>query len=389
VIYNCRKEILIGILLTLSVAIALIYASIFLSNKTGNGSLVEKGSNSNLQVRLEKISDQPTSVKNCQLSIQFINERDAWLSCNGILWASTDGGKNWKNTSINTEDTDNVFFQLINPQMGWKYTEDKVMRTEDGGYTWGPINIPIKTNKGLIRKIIVLNGGKQIWLAGGIFEPISPSQLDKVRTQYFMGEKGTALSRIIFHSIDAGKTWKKQQIESRIGSELYIYISNQEEVWALSYTELFHLKEGAWRKIDFKKSQCKNQSLIETTTTGNLYGDVHAISGINFADIQTGWIWFTNGSMAKSTDGGQTWCDLLKPGDLKDETGEPISFMQIYFTDANIGFGLADNHKLYKTIDGGTIWSQVNSQIKFSEMFFLDAMHGWVLGNEGLFRIVL
>jgi photosystem II stability/assembly factor-like uncharacterized protein len=168
-----------------------------------------------------------------------------------------------------------------------------------------------------------------------------------------------------------------------------LYISKQRETWAIGGTHLFHLREGQWNKVDFTKSQCVNRHLLETTTTGNAYGDFYGITDMTFANERDGWIGFENGSMAKTTDGGQTWCDLLPPDAIKDETGLRLFFFHIYFADANHGWGLATRDKLYETNDGGRTWSRIDSDVKFSYMYFLDAKHGWAIAKEGVFRIVL
>lgn len=386
-----RKRVILGLLIILAAVAGLTCTSIYSIEKPSVIPLAQEQNAKFSSDRFVKLSDFPSQEPQCVTGLQFVNENDGWTFCDGTLWSSSDGGKNWQKIFENDDlDSYTTEIHFISPRVGWKNTRDTLHKTEDGGRTWILLNIPFQAGKGDIGSIHILDAGKQIWLAGGIAVPISSIQLDKtpIAKPYFRGD-GTVSKRVIFHSIDGGKTWKQETIESPVGSGCGVYISPDGKIWAIDDTHMFHLKEGQWKKVDFTKSKCVNHYLLEATTTGDRYGDLYGITDLTFADGSNGWIGFENGYMAKTTDGGQTWCDLLPPNTLKDETGLRLFFFHIYFADANHGWGLATSDKLYETNDGGRTWSRIDSDVKFSYMYFLDAKHGWAIAKEGVFRIAL
>ena len=75
----------------------------------------------------------------------------------------------------------------------------------------------------------------------------------------------------------------------------------------------------------------------------------------------------TNGTIIKTTDGGQTWqnISLSVNTDVND----------IHFFDAQNGIVVSTDSQLYKTTDGGAGWSAVASGIT-DPLFSLDFFNG-------------
>jgi photosystem II stability/assembly factor-like uncharacterized protein len=383
------KETLLGVILAIATIVTVNCALLYPSEKFSRDMGTERQNINLLSNRFEQVSELPTQDQYCPDGFQFVHENYGWIFCNGNLWRTSDSGKSWENIYVDSSG-EYAEFKFINSQIGWKHTRSMLLKTENGGHTWVTVkDAPIKPEKGVIGSVSLLDNGKQGWIAGGVFESISQRQVEKIENQYYFGENNSALKRAIFHTTDSGKTWQKQPIKTQVGSEFSLYISKQGQVWAWSHTELFHQKREQWEKIDFEKSSCANQYLKETATKGNTLGDFYGIVTIYFTDSIHGWLSFENGFLAKTTDGGQTWCDLLKPRALQEKANERIFFREIYFTDSNTGWGLTSGGQLYETKDGGTIWLKIESSIQFSSMYFLDSQHGWVISKEGLFRILL
>ncbi|MBX2965428.1 MAG: hypothetical protein KF845_04720 [Cyclobacteriaceae bacterium] len=75
-------------------------------------------------------------------------------------------------------------------------------------------------------------------------------------------------------------------------------------------------------------------------------------------------------------DGINIVCGVLPPG----------YYNAVRFTSPNIAYTITNNGKIYKTEDGGTSWTPQNSgtELPLYDMFFLDDLHGYVVGNNGV-----
>ncbi len=159
---------------------------------------------------------------------------------------------------------------------------------------------------------------------------------------------------------------------------------------------------------------------------------------IFFIDSLTGWIGGDDGSVFRTTDGGMSWKPLISGtradinliqfvdwntgwmlGDMEKsglEGGKSDSdkvllltndggktwrqkqlsnVTSIFFIDARTGWAVGRNATILKTTDGGEQWQAVSELEKliglpvesttynygFSDIFFLDADHGWIIGN--------
>lgn len=138
--------------------------------------------------------------------------------------------------------------------------------------------------------------------------------------------------------------------------------------------------------------------LYRTTDGGKawkplLSGAVANINQIFFVDWNTGWML---GEMTRrdddeletvllsTTNGGRSWQKKSLP-----------NVLSIFFTDALHGWAVGKNATLLRTEDGGKDWNSAGTPEKvighpvessnynfgFRDIFFLDAQHGWLVGN--------
>ena len=107
-------------------------------------------------------------------------------------------------------------------------------------------------------------------------------------------------------------------------------------------------------------------------------GTGEGLSDIHFPSRTTGYIVGYEGTILKSTDGGDTWTDLSME--------VPYTFNTVFFTDTLTGFvgGLyISQGVIFKTTDGGNQWTEM---LKFpgssiNDMVFVDDTTGYAAGG--------
>ncbi|MCI0337261.1 MAG: YCF48-related protein [Acidobacteria bacterium] len=162
------------------------------------------------------------------------------------------------------------------------------------------------------------------------------------------------------------------------------------------------------------------------------------LRAIHFVDAMTGWAGGDAGAVYRTTDGGRSWKPLLSgaPADINyiyfvdwnngwmlgesggrgagkgDGDGQTLLFitnnggrtwtnkpmpniLSLHFIDAKNGWAVGKDATVLRTKDGGEQWSPLPGMEKlvglpvesstynygFCDVFFLDANHGWMIGN--------
>lgn len=107
-----------------------------------------------------------------------------------------------------------------------------------------------------------------------------------------------------------------------------------------------------------------------------------SIRGISVVDENIAWLSGSNGTIARTTDGGQTWEKIFAPIDSLDYRD-----IEAFNADEAIilSIGTGDPSKVFKTMNGGTTWEQVD-QNTYEEGFytgiaFWDKNHGFLVGD--------
>jgi photosystem II stability/assembly factor-like uncharacterized protein len=342
-----------------------------------------------LDGKIRKISVLPVDKEHCPYDFQFVTDHIGWLFCTDRIWQTTDGGYIWEQIAVNNVGSDYASFFFSNSQVGWCYSYKMIQQTEDGGHHWDRIPNPIKAERGAIKTVRFLKDGKTGWLAGSEWEPI-PSGADAYDFPHPSRTDGkNAVRGIIFHTTDGGHHWQKQNAPIRLGYLVdYFYVSESNDIWALCDFDLLHLVGNDWKKVDFKKSNCMNSQLLNALNLTEDAEDYFELTEINFSDAKNGWLSVANSLVAKSTDGGQTWCDLLSPHSLREQPNEPTAFKELFFADSRKGWGLTRSGKLYRTYDGGASWEKIQSDLKFSSMHFLNPQNGWLIAGAIVSQVV-
>lgn len=96
---------------------------------------------------------------------------------------------------------------------------------------------------------------------------------------------------------------------------------------------------------------------------------------IKFIDANTGWVAGENGSIIKTTDGGNNW--------FAQTSGTNSTLRSIFFIDANNGWACGDEGTIISTNNGGAVWTAQTSPYtsQYNCVRFVSSTTGWVTGQ--------
>jgi photosystem II stability/assembly factor-like uncharacterized protein len=133
-----------------------------------------------------------------------------------------------------------------------------------------------------------------------------------------------------------------------------------------------------------------NGTLLRTSDGGENWNasiiSYQNLNAIKFVNDNEGWIVGNNGLIIKSTDSGVTWFE--QPG------GQNYGLRNLYFQNNQVGFICGGDGNIWpggivlKTSNGGNSWIQVSSSFTSSGLntiFFINSSTGWTTGNGGDF----
>jgi photosystem II stability/assembly factor-like uncharacterized protein len=145
--------------------------------------------------------------------------------------------------------------------------------------------------------------------------------------------------------------------------------------------------------------------IVETTDGGRTWaarpsGSDLALYSVHFVDDEVGWISGQDGLILHTTNGGKTWDKQESNAFFDDkETGQQSLFLfGVHAIDHDHAWAVGDRSILTSTSDGGKTWtarkvametdlsggqSLAASDPIFYDVQFVDAKHGWIVGEFG------
>jgi photosystem II stability/assembly factor-like uncharacterized protein len=352
--------------------------------------------------KLEKFSDLPEPMKeHTYASIQFVNTRVGWLTLNNGLWRTRDGGEEWDRV-FSGEYGDDPFIQLgrtqfINANEGWMVASFNLYKTEDGGDTWRVVPQPIPFSTGShapagIYDVSMLKDGNHGWILGNHYRRLSSEDLGGVGCPpRFCDYEGKRLdSSLVYFTSNGGRSWTREELPYQWLETIdALYAFDAEHAWAAGQAGTFYRHGGKWHPT--AANRINSEEVPDGHCLDHYYGaPTDQPSGFFFVNARTGWIANTNGYLGSSTDGGRTWTDLSDElGGVGQSGGlwQSTMGMEMYFSNAKEGWGIDGNRFLRKTGDGGATWQLVDDTMPLNDMFFLDPNHGFLVSEDGIFRI--
>ncbi|MDD5361006.1 MAG: YCF48-related protein [Ignavibacteria bacterium] len=265
-------------------------------------------------------------------SIGFANNLTGYISCYGGYWKTTDGGNGWIMDSIPIGGG----IKFFNSNYGYSFdgSYDKFYRTLNGGLNWNSYDIP-----------------GQYWLRAFDF-----ASKDTIYSTSFCN---------ILKSTNGGVNW--YCLNDETANIIDISFINNNSGWAVG---VVNNNRGV---------------LLNTTNSGNSWTKRYPQNqkGIYSAKLfneNTGYVLQSDGTFAKTTDGGQNFTTA-------SITGSNSLFCKMYFVEMNTGWcvgGTIQSIKLlYKTTNGGSSWFSQSNSYSLLDVKFLDNNTGWAAGING------
>ena len=351
------RRCLVNFLVFLSTGLSSAWLSTPVDQTTPNPTPYVHTEASHIPSRFQRLGELP--VGDFWRHLQFISEQEGWYSDSENLWHTSDGGNSWRLlTALGHGLQGNINqFHFASSRLGWMVQPNELYRTKNGGVTWEQIRTPMDNGAGSLDSFQLEANGEVGWVAGGIYYPVKSGNCMNDAAGLLADYTPACLNGAVFRTDDGGISWQQQATSKNVGRFMSIMFVDSNHGWVAGDADVQHTTDGGgtWHGDRFARGCEDYYGLPDMFTTG-----------ISFVDQRNGFLLFSCGLIARSEDGGKTWCGLPELPDsstCKDcYLGIQRQFRRVLFRDIDNGLALDGQGFLYETIDGGTSWQRLASQ---------------------------
>jgi photosystem II stability/assembly factor-like uncharacterized protein len=325
--------------------------------------------------------------------ISLADSDQGWMSLEGRLYHTLDGGNHWALVQPRTEALSDQMFDLVGGRTTLvQTTRSGSYHSYDAGVSWSDRAPATAAHADLLEASIradalwldyvsgdgqahrvyrSIDGGAHWQRVLGAAPEAPSGALQAV--WIFESLKGLALGKngLLLASDDGGMTWR--QAATLTGGEPWVPAARLQFVgdrlgWALVSAQ------GLSRSVDGGQSW----SLVEPAGVKALG---QTLTDFHFIDAQHGWLLATNGVLG-SSDGGLIWRPL---GGLPLDAATVRWAMALHFSSATVGVVVGEGGRIARSTDGGASWAAVDSGVgqHLNRVRFVDATRGWAVGAHG------
>lgn len=306
----------------------------------------------------------------------------------GTVIKSTNGGHKWSVAHYSggvSADLYAVFF--FDQKIGWAAGEKgKILKTTNGGLSWSVITIADSlTIKGLffhdsqkgwavgneiqlgIQKGVILKStdGGANWIKD---DATNTTSLDDIhffneKVGWAVGKRFQSSEDIILRTDNGGTTWSS-------------YSGNTTELYSICFVDSLH----GWA---VGKGTTASSMIIYTKDSGIKWQVQHnpysekVLWKIAFKNQNLGWAAGAGGTILQTLDGGTNW----------DKMNSQVSrnLKAIGFTNPQVVIAVGNAGIITKSEDNGDVWQEMSSgttRWNYHAVFFTDDDTGWVVGPD-------
>ena len=310
--------------------------------------------------------------------LQFLTVHEGWFSDSETLWHTSDGGKTWRVLVSEEHLQGNIDrFHFVNSHLGWMLQSAELHRTKNGGVTWDNMRTPMSDDAGYVYSFHFEANGEVGWIAGAVYYPVKSGNCKNNAAGLLPDYTPACLHSAVFRTDDGGISWQQQPTSKNVGRFESITFVDSDHGWVAGDADVQHTTDGGrtWHS-DRLGPECEDYYDLP---------DIYATM-ISFVDRRNGFLLFSCGLIAKSEDGGKTWCGLL---DLPESDsckncylGIQRGMHRVLFRDANYGLALDGHGFMYESTDSGASWHRLDTSIKFESIRFMNETYAWAISME-------
>ena len=319
----------------------------------------------------------PRLQRGMPVTPDFVTASVAWLFVLGSnqLYVTTNGGQTWQQRTAPTDEQYNslVRFTFLNAKDGWMILANEftpgssplaLFQTIDGGQTW------------VKRQSVDAQGNSQV---GNLpLQHIGWLSFLDAATGWATGDNARSDGVVrLYVTHDGGATWQPQELPlpsqgfngPTVDARAPTFFDAQNGILAVASSSANFQPMAA----HLPGSAALGQVIYvthdggATWQSGALLPDPQGL--VSFSDADHGWeASGTNLDLWATSDGGQTWT-RLSSGNLSAYAGggEP-TYNALAFVSSQVGWAaqggsISVGTVLFKTVDGGRTWSQINYSI--------------------------
>ena len=251
---------------------------------------------------------------------------------------------------------------------------NNVYKTTDGGLNWNKLSSSFSTPINMVLspdgKVFVFNRTSTIYRSvdgGASFSAINAGGSEATDGSFIDANNGYSITTSgLVKSSDGGSSWVL--VTPSTGLSLS---STSYNTCSITSASTGCIATGA----DIYKSNGSLNSWIKSSFSGASPTDGRTcLYAISASAIYAG---NGNGKIFKSTDGGAVFTYISTLTYFSN-------YLDLHFIDATTGYA-SIGRRIYKTVDGGQNWQVVvvMGESIFTEIYFTDASHGWACTNKG------
>jgi len=127
----------------------------------------------------------------------------------------------------------------------------------------------------------------------------------------------------------------------------------------------------------------QDSSQTEVTVAPQPLTKISALNGIWMYNENIGWAVGDNGTILKTTDGGNKWITVNTPINM--------SFKRVRFYDLDTGYAISNNGHIIKSLDGGESWFTLATPVTddLNDLFLISNQNVCVVGNNGTILLTI